>query len=135
MYYTYDHLLHLKWIAVLYRIDQFWFWIYASRHSKVMAFFPESCMKKGKWWPAICNYKQPYKNLCASSTKLKQSWKDSLCYSKSINVHFQAKQTYITGIVNLLCLRNDTKESWTVSSTTVILKIICCWHLAPPFSI
>ena len=85
-----DSILHIKsllkrkCIAVLYGIDRFLFWVCASSHSKVMAFFLESCMKKGKWWTAICNYKQPYKNPCVSSTKLIQGIKYSLCYSESI---------------------------------------------------
>ena len=91
MYYTFNHLLELKWIAVLYGIDWFLFWNCVSRHSKVMAFFPESCIKKGKWWSAVCIYKQPYKNprACVSSMKLKRSIKNSLFYSESICVHFK----------------------------------------------
>ena len=54
-----------------------------------MTHFPESCMKKGKWWSAICNYKQLYNNPCISSAKLKQTMKGSLCYNESIYVHFR----------------------------------------------
>ena len=39
------------------------------------------------------------------------------------------QQTYITGIVNLLYVRSDTKEKM---STTVTWKIVCCRCLAPP---
>ena len=60
----------------------------------------------------ICNYKQPHKSICVSSMKLKQSIKDSTCYSESIYVHFRPnKPMYITGIVDLLRLSNDTKKS------------------------
>ena len=55
--------------------------------------------------------------------KLKQRRKHSLCYSKSIDVHtFLAKQTYITGIVNLLCMHNDTKECWNICHNYIDLK-------------
>ena len=86
--------------------------MWASSHSEVLAFFPESCMKEGKWWLAICYYKQPHKNPCVSSIKLKQSIKDSLCYSELIYIHFRPNEpSYITGIVDLLCMRNDKKKS------------------------
>ena len=69
--------------------------MWASSHSEVMAFFPESCMKKGKWWLVICYYKQPYKNPCVSFIKLKQSVKDSLCYSELIYIHFRPNKLTI----------------------------------------
>ena len=71
------------------------FWVCGSSHSKVITFLPESCMKKGKWRSAICNYKQLDKNLCVSFTKLKQTTKGSLCYSESIYVQYrQYKSIY-----------------------------------------
>ena len=60
-----------------------------------MTFLPESCMKKGKWWSATCNYKQLYKSLCVSSTKLKQLMKGSLCYSESIYVQFRLNKSIL----------------------------------------
>ena len=90
-----------------------------------MALFPESCIKKGKRWLVICNYKQSYKSPCVSSMKLKRSIKDSLCYSESIYVHFRPN-------------KRTLQELWTLagvmklSTTTVNWKIVCCSHLVPP---
>ena len=108
-YYGFNHLLELKWIAVLYGIDWFLFWICACRHSKVMAFFSEACMKKGKWWWAICNYKQPYKSSCVSSMKLKRRIKYSLCYSESIYVHFRPNKPTLQELWTFACVMTSRK--------------------------
>ena len=60
-----------------------------------MTLFPESCAKKGKWRSEIYNYKQLYKNPCVSSTKVKQTMKGSLCYSKSIYVYFKLSESIL----------------------------------------
>ena len=85
------------------------FWICACRHSKVTAFLPVSCMKKGKWWSAICNYKQSYKSPCVSSMKLKQSIKDSLCYSESICVHFRPNKPTLQELWTFACVITSRK--------------------------
>ena len=94
----------------------------------VMAFFPESCMKKGKRWSAICNYKQSYKSPCVSSMKLKRSTKDSLCYSESIYVHFRPSKSTLQELWTFACIMTSRK----LSATTVNWKIVCCLHLVPP---
>ena len=83
----------LKWIDVIYGINRFLFWVCGCSYSKVMTIFQESCMKKGKWWLVICNYKQLYKYPCISSTELKQIMKGSPCYSESIYVHFSLNKS------------------------------------------
>ena len=50
-------------------------------------------------------------------------------YSEYIDVHYRQNKPRI---VNLLSMRNDTKESWNMSSTTATWKIICCQHAGPP---
>ena len=37
-------------------------------------------------------------------------------------MYILGQKTYTTGIVNLLCVRNDTKESWNMSSNYSDLK-------------
>ena len=49
--------------------------------------------------------------LCVSTMKLKNVGKVLLCYSELIDVHFKPNTPIFTGIVNLLYVRNDTKES------------------------
>ena len=108
-YYTFNNLLQLKWIAVLHKIDQFLLWICATRHSKVVVFFPESCMKKGQWRPVICNYKQPHKNPCVSSMKIEQNVKDSLCYNETIYVHLNQDLwiffVYVEALMQVHCVK------------------------------
>ena len=69
-----------------------------------MTFLPESCMKKWKWWSAICNYKQLYKSLCVSFTKLRQTMKGSLCYSELIYVQFRLNKSILQELWSLLCV-------------------------------
>ena len=111
-------------------MDWFLFWISICRHSTVMAFFPESCMKKGKWWSAICNYKQSYKSPCVSSMKLKQNIKDSLYYSELIYIHFRPKNLHYWNC-NLCLCSHDIKKS-CLQPLHVNWKIVCCLHLVPP---
>ena len=105
----FNHLLEHKLIAVLYGIDWFLFWICACRYSKVIAFFPESCMKKGKSQSTICNYKQSYKCPCVSSMQLKQSIKDSICYSESVYVHFRPNNPTLQELWTFACVMTSRK--------------------------
>ena len=61
-------------------------------------------------------------NLCVSSMKLKQSRKDTLCYSKSIDVHFRPNKPILW--IFFVCVYNNTTESWNMSTTTVTWKIM-----------
>ena len=93
-----------------------------------MTFLPESCMKKWKWWSAICNYKQPYKSLCVSSTKLRQTMKGSLCYSESIYVEFRLNKSILQELwiffacmyTKKTCLQLQWLMSLTSHTSTVI---------------
>ena len=76
-----------------------------------MTLFLESCMKKGKRWSAICNYKQLFKNPCVSSTELKQIMIVSPCYSESIYVHFSLNKSIL-------------KELW-IFFACIYIKEIC----------
>ena len=125
-YHALNHLLELKWIAVLYGIDWFLFCICASRHSKVMAFFPESYMKKGKWWSVICNYKQPCTNPCVSSMKLKQSIKDSLCYSESI---YRRSIFFVVKIFSFF-LKKPKFITWNIFTLNYKIHKINFYHVA-----
>ena len=90
----------------------------------------ESHMKKGKWLPAISNYKQAYKNLCISSTKCKQTGKGSLCYSKSIYVHFRPNKSMLQELwILFTCV--STLEKLEHMSSMVTWKIACRLHLPP----
>ena len=90
----------------------------------------ESHMKKGKWLPAISNYKQAYKNLCISSTKCKQTGKGSLCYSKLIYVHFRPNKSMLQELrILFTCI--STLEKLEHMSSMVTWKIACRLHLPP----
>ena len=122
-YYTFNHLLKLKWITVLYEIDRFLFWVCGYSYSKIMTLFPESCMKKGKWWSVVSNYKQLYKNPCVTSTQLKQIVNGSLCYSETIYIHFSPNKSILKELwmffacvyIEKLCL-----QLWWLGKSSVI---------------
>ena len=91
--------------------------------------FPESCMKKEKWWPAICNYKQPFKIPCVPSMKSKQSVIDLLCYSILNYVHFRPNKPMLQEFMDLLCMRNDARNAETYIYNYSDWKIACHWRL------
>ena len=82
--------------------------------------FPESCIKKGKWW-SITN--SSYKNLCVSSTKLKRTMKGSLCYSESI--YLKLKKSILQELwIFFACVY--TKNMSTTSDLENRMSLVSC---------
>ena len=81
----------------------------------VMAFFPESCTKKGK---GDQKYAITNSLIRISLFLLRSLNKVEKIHHVTMNLlmYILGQKPYTTGIVNLLCVHNDTKESWNMSS-------------------